>query len=104
MRTFPGGTGGGSASFSVRLERDGGIRYGYGPTNRAGAIVGVTEGNGAADPGPTDLSQAKKLLGNGTVYEAFPGLVTTFGGHDLSFDELRFRKCRNGKKCGGDED
>lgn len=101
MRNFPGGTGGGSNSFSVKLDRDGSIKYGYGPTNRAGALVGATEGNGAADPGPTDLSEAKKLRANGTVYEAFPGSVSTFGGHDLSFDELRFRKCDD---CGHDDD
>jgi hypothetical protein len=36
-----------------------------------GVIVGVTPGQGATDPGPTDLSRKRGLPAEGTVYELF---------------------------------
>ena len=59
----------------------------YAATARSDAIVGVTEGNGATDPGEQDLSDDFPILsGRGTLYERFlfpdPG--------DLSFVDLLF--------------
>ena len=41
----------GTNYFSVTLDRRGEITMNYGATNRSDAIVGVTQGGGAADPG-----------------------------------------------------
>ena len=51
----------GTNYFSVTLDRRGDITIDYGATNRSDAIVGVTQGGGAADPGPIDLSGAAAL-------------------------------------------
>jgi len=58
------------------LASDGDIVYGTPGGNDA--IVGLTEGNGAADPGPTDLSAAGAMPAAGTTYEQFSS-----GGFDL---------------------
>jgi hypothetical protein len=78
--------------FSAELGRRGDFDIKYGPTARAGALVGVTEGNGAADPGPTDLSRGVQDA-EGTSYEVFATGVTTKGvsNFDLSFDRIFFR-------------
>ena len=80
----------GTNYFSVALNRTGAITIDYGATNRSDALVGVTEGMGAANPGPIDLSQSM-LNALGTSYETFIGSFTTYGGVDLSFRRLRFR-------------
>jgi hypothetical protein len=49
------------------------INMNYLATNRSDAIVGVTQGGGAADPGPTNLSNASNLSAVGTRYEQFLG-------------------------------
>ncbi len=49
-------------------------------------LTGVTEGNGAADPGGTDLSAAVSLSVNGTTYELFDfGNLFDLTGANLSF-------------------
>ena len=55
-------------------------------------LVGATEGNGAADPGPTDLSDGRQDA-VGTTYEDFQTFVTSnlFSGFDLFFDRVEFR-------------
>ena len=73
--------------FSVHLLPLGLFALDYGATARSDAIVGVTEGNGATDPGEQDLSDGFPILsGRGTLYERFlfpdPG--------DLSFVDLLF--------------
>ena len=44
--------------FSVELDEDGEIEMTWGATSRGDALIGVTEGGGAADPRETDLSRA----------------------------------------------
>ena len=73
--------------FSVHLLPLGLFALDYGATARSDAIVGVTQGNGATDPGEQDLSDGFPILsGRGTLYEQFlfpdPG--------DLSFVDLLF--------------
>ena len=82
----------GTNYFTVELDRNGGIAIRYGATNRADALVGVSPGLGATDPGPTDLSETRVLRTSGTTYESFVGAFGPFGGVDLSFTELRFRR------------
>ena len=91
VREFPDD---GSNSFSVTLDRSGKIFYDYGPTNRSDSLIGLTEGGGAGDPGPTDLSRRFVLPNQGTVYEQFIGDFSTFGGDDLAFDWLLFKRIR----------
>ena len=73
--------------FSVTMGHFGDVAFNYGPTARSDALVGVTQGNGAADPGPVDLSRANSLSVAGTTYEQF----INPSGLDLSFYQLRFR-------------
>ena len=78
--------------FSAELARNGRFNLRWGPTSRGEALVGVTEGNGAADPGPTDLSDGRQDA-VGTTYEDFQPFVTSnvFSGFDLFFDRVEFR-------------
>ena len=71
----------GSNTFSVTMESGGDISIDYGTTNGSDAIVGVTEGGGAADPGETDLSAGGPFSASGTTYEQFTG-----GGDPLDLD------------------
>jgi hypothetical protein len=76
--------------FTAELRDQGGIALKWGPTERGAALVGVTQGGGAADPGPTDLSR-RGLRPNGTTYENFRFNISTKGvsDFDLFFDEIR---------------
>jgi hypothetical protein len=76
--------------FTAELGDQGKIALKWGPTARGAALVGVTQGAGAADPGPTDLSR-RGLRPNGTTYENFLFNVSTRGvsNFDLYFDEIR---------------
>jgi uncharacterized protein YaiE (UPF0345 family) len=59
----------------------------YGATARSDSLVGFTPGNGAADPGESDLSAAFPIQsGRGTKYEQFIGLEP----FDLSFRQMLF--------------
>lgn len=58
-------------TFSVTLAPNGDITVAYGVISAADGIAGITEGGGAADPGPTDLSAAPNQSNAGTVYEQF---------------------------------
>jgi Bacterial pre-peptidase C-terminal domain len=82
----------GTNYFTVELGSKGDVTMAYGATNRSDGLVGVTEGEGAGDPGPADLSRAKALSAAGTTYERFLGSFGTYGGVDLSFTLLTFRK------------
>ena len=85
----------GTNYFSVTLDRRGEITVNYGATNRSDAIVGITPGGGAADPGPIDLSRVSRLPAAGTTYEQFtapPASFGAYGGVDLSFQEIAFKK------------
>ncbi len=73
--------------FSVHLLPLGLFAIDYGATARSDALVGVTQGNGATDPGEQDLSDGFPILsGRGTHYEQF--LAPDPG--DLSFVDLLF--------------
>ena len=52
--------------FTAELGDFGKIALKWGPTARGRALVGDTQGGGAADPGPTDLSK-RGLRPNGTT-------------------------------------
>jgi hypothetical protein len=76
--------------FTAELQDKGGIALKWGPTARGAALTGVTQGGGAADPGPTDLSK-RGLRPTGTSYENFLFNISTRGvsNFDLFFDEIR---------------
>jgi hypothetical protein len=67
----------------------------WGPTARGEALVGVTQGAGAADPGPVDLSR-RGLRVIGTSYENFLFNRSTQGvsDFDLFFNEVRNKYIR----------
>ena len=65
----------GSNSFSVTLHVTGQITISYGSLTALDAIVGITQGGGAADPGESDLSSSPTWPAAGTTYEHFPGLA-----------------------------
>jgi hypothetical protein len=77
---------------TVELDKGGGVTISYAATNRSDGLVGVTAGGGALDPGPSDLSKMPVLNVAGTVYELFLGSFTNWGGNDLSFDAITFKK------------
>ena len=76
--------------FTAELGDQGKIALKWGPTARGAALVGVTQGAGAADPGQTDLSR-RGLRPNGTTYENFDFNISTRGvsNFDLYFDEIK---------------
>ena len=76
---------GDSNNFAVTLNEDGSFSIVYGNIDASDGLVGVTEGNGAADPGETDLSAAGPLSASGTTYELFSS-----GDNDLSGATLEF--------------
>ena len=61
----------GANTFTVLLNESGDVSVSYGAISATDGIAGVTEGGGAADPGPTDLSAAPSLSASGTTYEQF---------------------------------
>ncbi len=61
----------GANSFAVTLRSDGGVEIAYGAVSALDGLAGVSEGGGAADPGPTDLSAAAGLSVVGTTYQLF---------------------------------
>lgn len=73
--------------FSVTLERDGDVEMEWLAMTRTDAIIGVTPGGGAANPGPTDLSRRREWPADGTTYEQFLGFFSEF---DLSFRGIDF--------------
>ncbi len=86
----------GTNYFSVRLDDKGSVTLDYMPTNRSDALVGLSQGGGAADPGPTDLSEARSPSPVGTTYELFLGSFATWNGVDLSFSSVEFKKKKSG--------
>ncbi len=78
--------------FSVELKKSGRVRSGWLASSRGSSIVGVTEGNGAADPGPSDLSSSPTWPVSGTTYEPFTGgAVPFFFGAQFSNFDLFFK-------------
>ena len=60
-------------TFTVTIYADGSIVFDYDKLDNVTTfrVVGISEGGGVADPGPTDLSEATTLPASGTVYEEF---------------------------------
>ncbi len=79
--------------FTAELRDNGNIGLKWGPTARGEALVGITKGGGASDPGPKDLSK-KTLKPTGTSYEQFLYGVSTKGvsDFDLYFKSINFNK------------
>ena len=82
----------GTNYFSIELNSKGEVGIDYQATNRSDALVGVSEGAGAVDPGPTDLSDDRSQSAVGTTYESFIGSFGTWTGVDLSYSSLEFKK------------
>ncbi|MDJ0835279.1 MAG: hypothetical protein QNK37_02120 [Acidobacteriota bacterium] len=69
--------------FSVELQKWGGISFDYEAISSFSSIVGVTEGGGAVDPGPSDFSSWWTFpSAQGTSYEQFSSSTNMF---DLGF-------------------
>ena len=76
----------GANNFAVTLRADGRVTIGYGSVTASDGMVGVTEGGGAADLGPTDLSAGSTYPVTGTTYELFNfGNSFDLGGTTLDF-------------------
>lgn len=58
-------------NFTVTLLSDGTVVMDYGQVDTVDALVGISEGGGALDPGETDLSINPNNSVSGTVYELF---------------------------------
>jgi hypothetical protein len=73
--------------FSTTLLVGGFLVLDWGPTARSDALVGLTGGGGAPDPGEADLSGLRLLRTNRTIYDIFQPLLVLQGddGVDLSF-------------------
>jgi hypothetical protein len=82
----------GTNYFTVELRHNGAVNMTWQATNRSDGLIGISQGGGAADPGPVDLSRTSGLSAGGTTYEGFTGSFTTYGGVDLSFATRTFRR------------
>ena len=58
-------------TFSVTLADDGSVDMEFGEVAALDGLTGVSEGGGALDPGPTDLSAGSSYPVAGTTYELF---------------------------------
>lgn len=75
-------------TFSVTLWDDGAIEIGYESVGSSDNVVGISEGGGAADPGPSDLSTSPTWPATGTSYELFDFLSPNdLEGSTLVFDD-----------------
>ncbi len=76
--------------FTAELGDSGKVAIKWGPTARGAGLVGMTQGAGATDPGPTDLSK-RGLRPTGTTYENFLFNISTRGvsNFDLFFGEIK---------------
>jgi hypothetical protein len=73
--------------FSTTLLVGGFLALDWGPTARSDALVGLTGGGGAPDPGEADLARTLLLRTNRTIYDIFqpPLVLQGDDGVDLSF-------------------
>ena len=78
----------GSNTFSIRMFATGDVSIEYGTTNSNDGLAGITEGDGAHDPGATDLSRVRTrtLPAHGTTYELFFGRAMDLSGTVLWFE------------------
>jgi Bacterial pre-peptidase C-terminal domain len=83
----------GTNYFTTTIDSKGGVAFDYAATNRSDGLVGISKGGGVADPGPTDLSRAPGLsAATPAIYETFLGSFFAYGGVDLSFESVSFKK------------
>lgn len=75
--------------FSVKLDKFGNVDIGYDSASRTDGLAGITQGNGAADPGETNFSLNRIHSANGTKYELFGTDVFLY---DLFYMDLKFFK------------
>jgi hypothetical protein len=73
-------------NFSVRLEKSGRVALSYEGVLAQDGLVGISQGGGAADPGPSQLSKFSSFPRKGTTYELF----TPAAPFDLPFRNVRF--------------
>ena len=79
-------------NFSVRLDRYGRVTFAYLGVLAQDGLVGITQGNGAADPGPDDLSRWFSVFPKtGTTYELFTPTGPLVSPFDLPFRTVSFR-------------
>ncbi|MEO0345863.1 MAG: carboxypeptidase-like regulatory domain-containing protein [Pseudomonadota bacterium] len=72
-------------TFSVTLAPSGDISVAYGVVEANDGIAGITQGNFAGDPGPTDLSANPVQSNVGTTYEQFLGGGVDLAGQVISY-------------------
>ena len=77
---------GGSNTFTTVFDETGRISFYYDDLTETGGLVGITEGNGAADPGESDVG-GSTFSEVGTTYEFF----SDFGDNDLAGDRVKFK-------------
>jgi hypothetical protein len=78
----------GSNTFSVTLFATGNYIVSYGGVTAIDGLVGTTQGGGAANPGPTNLSDGGPFSRSGTTYELFnAGNPFDLTGEVLMFDQ-----------------
>ncbi|MDJ0710788.1 MAG: hypothetical protein QNJ14_10375 [Woeseiaceae bacterium] len=88
--------------FTAEFCKEGDVYLTYGATSRSDALVGISEGGGALDPGETDLSSRGYYdmpSAAGTTYESFPTFpsgVTPFSDFDLYFETVMFEEPDDG--------
>jgi len=83
----------GTNYFTTTIDWKGGVAFDYAATNRSDGLIGISRGGGVADPGPTDLSRAHGLsAATPAIYETFLGSFVTYGGVDLSFGDVTFKR------------
>jgi hypothetical protein len=80
--------------FSLKLEHDGDVDMRWFAVARGDALVGVTPGGRAVDPGPVNLSRDDDWPVTGTTYEVFTQVLTgdflDFSNFDLMFRRIEF--------------
>lgn len=76
----------GSNTFSVTLHATGQITVAYGAVSALDAVVGISQGNGAANPGESNLSSAAVWSAVGTRYELFTGALDPFDLDNLTLN------------------
>ena len=78
----------GSNTFSVTMFPSGNYMVSYGGISAVDGLTGTTQGGGAANPGPTNLSAAGPFSKSGTTYELFnAGNPVDLTGKVLVFDQ-----------------
>jgi hypothetical protein len=76
----------GANTFSVTLHATGQYTVSYGAVSALDALVGTSQGLGAANPGESNLSSAAVWPALGTTYEQFTGAIDPFDLDNLSLN------------------